>query len=303
MELRLSLSGEPVEALSSLPFAGVGLLRGEFILRERCESLRVPEAANAVQRYLYQVCQEFKGREVWYRLVDLWSDEARTLVGSPAKEFEHNPMLGQRGIRPGLIDRRLMQLELALVAEVANSCPNLHVLTPFVQDASEFALIADMLAAAGHPNRIGSMLEIPSAAMDAASFARAGATNLLIGLNDLSCLLLGRDRGPQDMKLHPALWRVVEGVRDSMPTNIDWGLGGALSEAVLARAAVACVPYVCLHYADAPALAGLPPEAFPHTDYVRKVKEITARAKASLGLYPVQISQAVVPHTAKLDQP
>ena len=134
LHFRLSLSGEPVDGLAEMPFEAVGLLRGEFLLRERLESLRVPAAREALQRYLDRVTREFAGRPVWYRLVDLWSDEAATLAGTPPEQREHNPMLGQRGIRRGLADRRLLEAELALVTEVARDHPNLHILVPFVQD-------------------------------------------------------------------------------------------------------------------------------------------------------------------------
>jgi phosphoenolpyruvate-protein kinase (PTS system EI component) len=279
LRLRLALGGEAVDGLGVLPFEAVGLVRGEFILRERCESLRLPGAAAALARYLDRVAREFRGRDVWYRLADLWSDEAATLRGTPPHLREHNPMLGLRGIRRGLADPEILEVELSLLAELGRDHPNLHMLVPYVEDADQFALIAERAAAAGHPNRIGSMLEIPAALLDASSFVRAGATNLLIGLNDLSCLMLGRDRGPLEIKLHPTLWRVVEEVRQALPDIFDWGIAGKMNAAVLQRAKDAGVPYACVHYADASALAGLPAQAFPHADHVTRVKNITERAK------------------------
>lgn len=292
LHFRLSLSGEPVDGLAALPFEAIGLLRGEFLLRERLQSLRVPAAGEALQRYLDRVTREFAGRAVWYRLADLWSDEAATLAGTPPEQCEHNPMLGQRGIRRGLVDLALLETELALVAEVARDHPNLHILVPFVQDANEFGAVAELATATGHPNRLGSMLEVPAALIDPAAFARAGATNLLIGMNDLSCLLLGRDRGPKSMKLHPALWRLVEGVRDALPAGVEWGIGGSLGADILARAEATGVPYACVHYAEAASLLSLPEDKFPHAGHVRRVKQITVQAKIAIGLHATRLAPA-----------
>ena len=296
LRYRLSLSGEAVDGLAAMQFEAVGLVRGEFILRERLESLRVPAAREALQRYLSRVAEEFQSRSVWYRLVDLWSDEAAVLAGTPHEEREHNPMLGQRGVRRGLADHALLQTELRLVVDVARQHRNLHILVPFVQDAGEFSDIAEKAIAAGHPNRLGSMLEVPSALLDAGAFARAGATNLLIGMNDLSCLLLGRDRGPKDMKLHAALWRLIKEARDALPSGIELGIGGSLGAEVLARADAAGIQYASLHYSEAAALLSLPAAAFPHAGHVRRIKEVTVKAKIAAGLHATRLADAVAPH-------
>lgn len=283
MEIMLSLSGEPVQGLGALPFTGVGLIRGEFLLRQRLKSLRVHSVAEELQTYLDDVAREFAGRPVWYRLADLWVDEASVLEGSPYESPEHNPMLGNRGVRRGLSDPALLDRELRLVAEVAKTRENLHLLLPFVQDAEEFGRVRERAENAGYTGRIGAMLEIPCAILDAPSFVTAGASNLLVGLNDLSCLLLGRNRGSAAMKLHPIIWQLVDRLKLELPVAFDWGVAGSLSRALLERAADAGVPYASVHYAEAAALTGFKEDNFPHVGHVRKVKDQTLAARANAG--------------------
>lgn len=282
MELRLSLSGESLSGLASLPIAGVGLLRSEFLLRERCESICLPKAQEALGRYICEVAAEFSDRPVWYRLTDLWSDEAATLKGSAIEPREQNPILGLRGLRRGFKYPELLRIELSLIAELSRQHRNLHLLMPFVQDADEFARVSDLAAQLGHRNRIGSMLEIPAALVDASRFAAAGATNLLVGLNDLSCLMLGRERGSNDMKLHRAIWSLIERLTCELPSLCEWGIAGSLSKAVLERAEQAGAIYASVHYAEAAGLLSLPLELLPDVDHVKRVKGITRDAKRAL---------------------
>lgn len=282
MKYRLSLSGEDCSGLGSLDLEGVGLIRGEFLLRDRLASLRIASAVSALQTYVGDVCAEFAGRPVWYRLVDLWSDEAAVLSGSPTEEREHNPILGSRGIRRCLADLELMRIELNLLSEVSANHSNLCLLVPFVQDASEFKSAVEQIRLARFEGRVGAMLEIPSALLDANSFVQAGASNLLIGMNDLSCLTLGRDRGSYELKLHTALWRLIDMVPQSLPPGFEWGVAGSLKSEIIHRAKRAGAGYVSVHYAEAASILKLDSGLFPQSNYVKSVKEKTAEAKRGL---------------------
>jgi phosphoenolpyruvate-protein kinase (PTS system EI component) len=281
MRIRLSLSGEPVEGLGSQPFEGVGLLRSEFILRDRLHSLRDQDTAVALGRYLHDAAAEFADRPCWYRLTDLWSDEAAVLAGEPPGLPEQNPIIGQRGVRRGLADAELLGIELALVSEASRLHPNIGLMFPFVADAQQFARLRDLARAAGFRGALGSMLEIPSAVLDAPAFVAAGASNLLVGMNDLSSLFLGTNRS-DEAKAHPVLWQLIGTLGESLSAGAEWGIAGQLTPEVLACARRARVPYVSVHYAQAPELLGLPARDFPAIHHVQDVKSRTRRAKLAL---------------------
>lgn len=286
MEIRLSLSGEKVKGFKELPFDAVGLIRGEFILRENLISLRAEAAQIALREYLEEVTTEFNKKEVWYRLSDLWSDEAAVLLDNKREYVaEHNPMLGNRGIRRRIEEPDLLETEIRLISVVAKKNKNLNLIVPFVQDAEEFGVIYKLARSFGFQGRIGAMLEIPSAILLAKEFVEAGATNLLIGLNDLSCLTLGQNRGGNEVKLHPAIWKMIGMLKSELPLNFEWGVAGSLDADILNRCQIENVPYCSVHYAEALNLIpSLPKEAFIDIGHVRRVKYITNNAKKKLSL-------------------
>ena len=278
----VSLAGERPQVPALQRFAGVGLVRGEFLFRARGAYITDAEATGQLGAYLDKVCDAFAGRPVWYRATDFWSDEAAVLRGNDGPVRENNPLVGERGLRRALARPQTARCELAAVAEVARRRPNLHLLLPFVRDAAEFAQARPLVEDVDWPNRLGSMVELPSAALCAADFLEVGVTNLLVGLNDLSALTLGLERADEALKLHPAVWALVDQVREQVAGRCSWGIGGALTPALLARAQAAGPDYITIHYDDLPALLGLPGGDLPDLGHVAGVKAKTRRDKAAL---------------------
>ena len=281
MDFRVSLSGErptepPVRNLS-----GVGLLRGEFIFRDREVYVTDQHARADLVRYVSMVCDAFANKPVWYRLSDFWSDEANVLRGCEHIVVECNPIIGNRGIRRALAHPDDFSLEIEAIANVARSHTNLHLLIPFVQDGDEMAEAALFCRRAGWRGRLGSMLEVPSALFCAADLVRAGATNLLLGLNDLTSLLLARERGLVELKLHDAVWKAVSTARDAIQ-DTEWGVAGSMSRAIVERAAAHGAHYVSVHYEELPDVIGTPVTALADVNFVRQVKEKTRAAKKRL---------------------
>jgi phosphoenolpyruvate-protein kinase (PTS system EI component) len=282
MELRVSLSGEDA-AISALDqFAGVAMIRGEIILRSREEYWTVPAAAEAVHRYLEATCSRFAGKPVWYRLADLWSDEVATLAGEPGTELEHNPIIGLRGTERMMRSGPAREVELGILSDLASRFGNLHVLAPFIHDAAEFAGFAEEMSVRRWPNRLGSMIEIPAAVVDAGAIVAAGASNLFVGLNDLTSLSLGRERGPPELKLHHAVWAAIDTVAAAAAGRAEWGVGGSLSAELLDRIEAAGAHYAALHYSELPELLGVERGQLPDAGFVREVKARTRAARARL---------------------
>ncbi|BBA95573.1 hypothetical protein RVR_484 [Actinacidiphila reveromycinica] len=277
MRQRLTLSGEiPPPAVAEL-FDAVGLIRSEYVLRHRGQFITRPEARTALADYLRAVAAACGDRPLWYRTSEFTTQEANTLDGVDRIYHEADFMKGRRGLRRALELPEAFETELRVLAEVAADHPHLHVLMPFVRDAADLGFATDVLERVGWPNRFGSMIEIPSALLDAAKFVSMGASNLMLGLNDLSSLLTGTSRQDQDMKLHPSVWRAVEVLGEAVDGSAEWGVAGNLGRPVLERAEAAGVPYVSVHYSDLPELHGIPAADLPDLDFVQRTKVYTRR--------------------------
>jgi phosphoenolpyruvate synthase/pyruvate phosphate dikinase len=212
---------------------------------------------------------------VWYRVADFWSDEANILKGCDITVEEPNPLVGLRGIRRGFAEPDALDLELKALAQVAATRSNLHVLFPFVQDADELDRCTQFLDRARWPNRFGSMLEIPSALIDVPRMVAVGATNFLVGFNDLSSLLLGRERGGEEIQRHRAMWWAVDYVARHVPAQLEWGIAGRLSKQTIEAARERNVPYASIRYMDLPALLGLDPQQLPDLTLETTIKTRT----------------------------
>lgn len=291
----LSLSGErPGPDVRGL-FDGVGLIRGEYLLRSHEQYVTVADCQARMAAYLDWVAEAFAPHPVWYRTTELTTDEANTLVGVDAVLTEADPMKGLRGLRRALAYPDAFRVEVKVVAEVARQRPNLHLLLPYVMDADEFGRGLDLVAAEQWPNEVGSMIEIPSAVPDTARFVAAGASFLLLGFNDLSALVTGASRQTHDTKLHPAVWNAVAQVRDSVAPGFRWGVGGNLTPSVVDRARVENVPFVTVHYSELPALLGVSPDRLPDRLFVNSTKIKTrsqiaaARLRTALEPYDIHV--------------
>lgn len=275
MRHRLSLSGETPPKDLLRRFDGIGLIRSEYVLRADGHFITTPRAQKVLGAYVNAVTGLCGDQPVWYRTTEMTSQEANTLVGVDQHYTEIDFMKGRRGIRRARELPAAFETELRVVAEVARDHPNLHVLTPFVRDAEDFAFFADTLHKIGWPNRFGSMVEIPSALIDVPRMITLGASNFLLGLNDLASLMTGTTRELPDMKMHSSVWWAVGELRDRVDDQCEWGIAGNLRPSVVERAEQEKVPYVSEHYSELPALHGLDPGTLPDLDYVARTKAFT----------------------------
>lgn len=281
MKVRLSLSGED-PTLGSLPcFDGVGLVRGEFLLREMNSNILQVGMGDHLERYLHKISLKFASLPVWYRLADLWSDEARLLRGNADIGDEANPMLGLRGCRRGLknIDHLRVEVDALIRAWSANH--DIHLMFPFIRDAHEFKTMREVVRSLGWKGRIGSMIEIPSAAFCAKEIVDAGAENLMVGLNDLSCLLLGQERGGNAAKTHPAMEHILGMISKVAQSPVEWGVAGSMTKEIVTHLDKFPLSYVSVHYSELPELLGTPEECLPEVGHVAAVKKKDRLMRAS----------------------
>ncbi|MFW6021172.1 MAG: phosphoenolpyruvate synthase [Guyparkeria sp.] len=224
--------GDPAQAfrLSSLPAAGVGLARLEFIINNRIgihpRALLEYDQLDAETRseidrrtvgfddrrefYIRKLAEGigtiaagFFPRPVIVRLSDFKSNEYASMVGGAGFEpHEENPMLGFRGASRYYAESfaEAFSLECEALRRVREGMglTNAQVMLPFVRSVEEVDRVLALMAAAGlergrHDLKVYLMCEIPANALLAEEFLEH-VDGFSIGSNDLTQLTLGVDR-------------------------------------------------------------------------------------------------------------
>ena len=224
--------GNPDRAFSfaSLPNAGVGLARLEFIINrmigvhpkalldydrlpldlQQSIDLRTAGYSDPVSFYVDKLVEgistlaaAFYPQRVIVRLSDFKSNEYENLIGGKLYEpGEENPMLGFRGASRYISDafRPCFELECLALKRVRDEMglENVEIMVPFVRTPDEGKAVVDLLAANGLKRgdrglQVIMMCELPANALLADEFL-AHFDGFSIGSNDLTQLTLGLDR-------------------------------------------------------------------------------------------------------------
>ena len=224
--------GNPDRAFDfqSLPNAGVGLARLEFIInrmigvhpkallnfdeqerdvRQTIER-RIAGYGDPVEFYVERLVEgistlaaAFYPKKVIVRMSDFKSNEYGHLIGGDRYEpSEENPMLGFRGATRYISDafRDCFELECRALKKVRDEMrlTNVEIMVPFVRTVGEAKQVVELLEENGLKRgenglRIIMMCEIPSNALLADKFLEY-FDGFSIGSNDLTQLTLGLDR-------------------------------------------------------------------------------------------------------------
>jgi pyruvate,water dikinase len=222
-------------AHASLPVAGVGLVRQEFVVANHIgihplaalnpehldeeardvvferSALDASPADYWVRRLsegLATLAAAFHPRPVIVRLGDFKSNEYRRLIGGVEYEpVEENPMIGLRGASRYLHPRfaPAFELECRALRHVRKSMGlhNVHLMVPFCRTAEEGRAVVDALAENGLTQgedglQVWVMCELPSNVWALDEFA-AVFDGFSIGSNDLTQLVLGVDRDSAEL--------------------------------------------------------------------------------------------------------
>ena len=224
--------GNPDRAFgfSSLPSAGVGLARLEFIINrmigvhpkalleydtlpsdlQQIIDLRTAGYTDPVNFYVDKLVEgistlaaAFYPQRVIVRLSDFKSNEYENLIGGKLYEpGEENPMLGFRGASRYISDafRPCFELECRALKRVREvmGLDNVEIMVPFVRTPDEAREVIDLMAANGLKRgdnglKVIMMCELPANALLADEFLQY-FDGFSIGSNDLTQLTLGLDR-------------------------------------------------------------------------------------------------------------
>ena len=216
---------------------GVGLYRTEFLYLSRTTE---PTEDELYEQYTHCLTL-LDGRPLTIRTLDLGADK---FTQQQAIEPERNPFLGLRSIRYSL--QHLPQFKRQLRAILrASAHGQLKVMFPLITTMTELKQAKLVLGDAreeledegipiGSDMPVGMMVEVPSAALMASSFAR-DVEFFSIGTNDLIQYTVAVDRSNQRVAslytaTNPAVLRLVKAVlRAGKRRNIETSLCGEIA--------------------------------------------------------------------------
>lgn len=226
-----------IEQLIKFGGDGVGLYRTEFLYLTSSED---PTEEQLYEQYT-QAIEMLDGRPLTIRTLDLGADKH---TQQQALEPERNPFLGLRSIRHSLQHLPMFRRQLRAILRAAAIGP-LRVMFPLITTMTELKQarmvlndVADDLREEGVAVPvdipIGMMIEVPSAALMASTFARE-VDFFSIGTNDLIQYTVAVDRSNERVAnlysaSNPAVIRLVKNViRAAKRREVDTSLCGEIA--------------------------------------------------------------------------
>ena len=280
MRNQLALSGEQiVEKVYPQLLNHVGMIRGEYLLRELNQNILLPSCQQFVKDYLETICSLYSDEEVWYRFSELTNTEANCLVGTKEYFDENHPLFGYRGTRRLLACLNEFQAEENVVTEVYQTNPNLSVIFPFVNDAGQLKQAITVLRQQGFTGKIATMIELPSAYFDLDRILETGISKIVVGMNDLTSFVFATVRNSQwhDME-SPIMLDMLKQMQDkARMKKIDFAVAGYLNASFIQKMNLMGIKCI-IHYSSIPEIFDLEIE---HPDHLKRVKEVSKKLQRS----------------------
>ena len=208
---------------------GVGLLRTEHMMltsgvhpKKFIRDGKEDELIKILVENILKVVDEFYPKPVWYRTLDAPTDEFKSLEGGEGEPYEHNPMLGWRGIRRELDEPEILKAEFKAIKKLHDQgYTNIGIMIPLVQHPDELRRAKQIAEEVGlKPQKtieFGIMVETPGAALIIEDFIAEGIDFVSFGTNDLTQYTLAIDRNNENVaglytEGHPAVLKLIDRV-------------------------------------------------------------------------------------------
>ena len=280
MKNQLALSGEKIiEKVYPQLLHHIGMIRGEYLLRELNQNILLLSCQQFVKDYLETICSLYSDEEVWYRFSELTNTEANYLEGTKEYFDENHPLFGYRGTRRLLACQNEFQAEANVVTEVYQTNPNLSVIFPFVNDADQLKQAIRVLRQHGFAGKIGTMIELPSAYFDLDRIMETGISKIVVGMNDLTSFVFATVRNSQwhDME-SPIMLDMLRQMQDKARTKkIDFAVAGYLNASFIQKMNLMGIKCI-IHYSSIPEIFDL---EIDHPEHLKRVKEVSKKLQRS----------------------
>ena len=248
-ETSITLDGVEVHLLGNIEFAheikqviarggeGVGLYRTEF---QFLTSSTPPTEDELFEEYATAI-RNLDGRKLTLRTLDLGADK---YTQAQEMEPERNPFLGLRSIRYCLQHQDVFRRQLRAILRASGVGP-LQVMFPLITCMNELRqakmILRDVMEecdedgiAFDHDLKVGMMVEVPSAALMAATFTKE-VDFFSIGTNDLIQYTVAVDRGNERVAslytaANPAVIKLIKSViRAARRGKVETSLCGEIA--------------------------------------------------------------------------
>ena len=280
MRNQLALSGEKIlEKIYPQLLHHVGMIRGEYLLRELNQNIILASCQQFVKDYLDTICSLYSDEEVWYRFSELTNTEANYLEGTKEHFDENHPLFGYRGIRRLLACLDEFQAEANVVTEVYQNHPNLSLIFPFVNDAEQLKQAIRVLRQYGFTGKVGTMIELPSAYFDLDRILETGISKIVVGMNDLTSFIFATVRNSQwhDME-SPIMLDMLRQMQDKAKMKkIDFAVAGYLNTSFIQKMNLMGIKCI-IHYSSIPEIFDL---EIDHPDHLKRVKKVGKKLQRS----------------------
>ena len=280
MKNQLALSGEKLdEKVYPQLFHHVGMIRGEYLLRELNQNILLVSCQQFVKDYLETICSLYSDEEVWYRFSELTNTEANCLKGTKEYFDERHPLFGYRGTRRLLACPDEFHSEAKVLTKVYQTNPNLSVIFPFVNDAEQLKQAITVLRQHGFTGKIGTMIELPSAYFDLDSILEAGISKIVVGMNDLTSFVFATVRNSpwHDMESSIMLDMLIQMQDKARMKKIDFAVAGYLNVSFIQKMnqlGIKCI----IHYSSILEIFDL---EIDHPDHLKHIKEESKKLQRS----------------------